>query len=243
MVFNSGSSLDFHCLLKAISKRKYARLSCIARTSENYISFSWRARLKCGGTIEFRFLDSYRFLSRSLASIVDSMDAFPNFMEYFEKNHPGVTADKDLLAKPPMCYEYLDCLEVLEDKEFPTREKFYSSLTDESVSEDVWARGKELYQKLNCKSLFDYLNFYLATDILFLSDACEQFRDIGMKHYSLDPFYYYTLAGFAFDSCLLFTKMKLPLMQDVNQVLFVNKGMKGGLCFGNQMLANSNSTY
>lgn len=244
IVLHSGGSLDFHCLLLAIAKIRNGELTCIARTSESYISFEWKPMLTCGSRAHLRFVDSFRFLPRSLASIIDSMDSFPMFTKYVEENYGAEKFDKSLLGKAPMPYEYIDRMEVLDDVEFPPIEKFFSALRNESVDVENWERARALYERLKCKTLFDYVSFYLASDVIFLAQAGEQFRDIGMRHYRLDPLgYYHTLAGFAFDSCLLFTRKRLPLMNDINHILFSMKALKGGLVYGTKTFATTNSRY
>lgn len=266
-VFHSAASLDWHALILAISKRRNGTLSCIAKTSETYITFDWKAKFSSGiGGVNLRFIDSFRFLPRSLAVIVESMTQFPYFEEYFRENYKNEVFNAQLLSKAAIPYEYFDDISKLEETEFPPIEKFYSSLTNESISEEKWKEGKEIYGRLKCKNLFEYALYYMKTDIYFLCDSCEQFRDVGMRYYKLDPLgYSLTLASFAWDACLLFTKKKVPLMQDLNQILFSMQALRGkyefegsfaltsmiisslpyigGLCYGNVTRVDSNSRY
>lgn len=244
VVFHSGSSLDWHIIIKAIARRRLGRLECIAKSSEKYISFSWRVKFKGGGGVHLRFIDSFRFLPRSLASIIQSMDRFPHFERWFRKEYPDEIFDSLLLSKPVMCYDYIDDLSVLYEKDFPSREKFFSTVTNEGVSEERWKQGKEVFERLNCKNLYDYVEYYMKTDIFFLCDGCESFRDVSLKHYKLDSMgYYITLPSFAWDACLLYTKKRVELQTDLNGVLFCMQALKGGVVFGNVTTAESNSRY
>ena len=46
----------------------------------------------------------------------------------------------------------------------------------------------------------EYHDLYLKTDVLLLTDVFENFRDMCLSYYGLDPvYYYYTLPNFAFD--------------------------------------------
>ena len=53
---------------------------------------------------------------------------------------------------------------------------------------------------------------YLKTDVLLLADVFEKFRDVCMYNYQLDPAWYYTSPGLAWDVCLKMTKVELELL-------------------------------
>ena len=75
-------------------------------------------------------------------------------------------------------YEYMDSFERFEEKKLPSPEKFYSSLNGEEITEDDYDHAKEVWSKFNCKSLEDYHDLYLLTDILLLADVINSFRDV-----------------------------------------------------------------
>jgi len=52
------------------------------------------------------------------------------------------------------------------------------------------------------KNFREYHDSYLKTDVLLLADVFENFRDICMNNYDLDPGWYYTASGLAWDACL-----------------------------------------
>ena len=52
------------------------------------------------------------------------------------------------------------------------------------------------------KNLKDYHNLYNQVDVLLLTDVFENFRDICIKNYNLDPAHYYTAPGLAWDAVL-----------------------------------------
>jgi hypothetical protein len=51
----------------------------------------------------------------------------------------------------------------------------------------------------------------------------ENFRDISLKTYKLDPARYFTTPGFAWDAILKMTKQKLEFLTDYDKVLFIEK--------------------
>jgi len=99
-------------------------------------------------------------------------------------------------------YEYIDCVEKLEEPCLPPRESFYSSLTGDTVSESDYAHAVNVWQRFSIQTLGEYSDLYLKTDVLLLVDIFENFRDSCVASYGLDPAYYYTLPGFTWDAML-----------------------------------------
>ena len=55
------------------------------------------------------------------------------------------------------------------------------------------------------KTLQGYHNIYNVTDVLLLADVFENFRNICLNNYKLDPAHYFTAPGLAWDACLKMT--------------------------------------
>uniref|UniRef100_U9V043 Uncharacterized protein n=1 Tax=Rhizophagus irregularis (strain DAOM 181602 / DAOM 197198 / MUCL 43194) TaxID=747089 RepID=U9V043_RHIID len=55
----------------------------------------------------------------------------------------------------------------------------------------------------------DYHNIYLKTDIFLLADIFQSFRETALSKYGLDPLWYYSTPGFAWDA--LFFKYYISL--------------------------------
>ena len=72
-------------------------------------------------------------------------------------------------------YEHMDSWERFEETEFPSHDKFYSSLTDSNISEDEYKRGLLVWNHFNIKTLGEYHDLYLTLDVL-LSDVMLKFR-------------------------------------------------------------------
>ena len=93
------------------------------------------------------------------------------------------------------------------------------------------------------KSLKDYHDLYNQTDILLLADVFENFRDICIKNYNLDPAHYYTAPGLAWDATLKVTEVKLELLSNMDILVMVEKGIRGGVSVISQRHGKSNNTY
>ena len=69
------------------------------------------------------------------------------------------------------------------------------------------------------KNLKDNHNLYNQVDVLLLTDVFENFRDICIKNYNLDPAHYYTALGLAWDAALTVTKVELELLSDMDMLV------------------------
>ena len=78
------------------------------------------------------------------------------------------------------------------------------------------------------------------SDCLLLADTIQAFRRFCMKHYKLEILYYYSLPGYSFNSFLLQTKKKLPLLTDPTMLYFFLNSVKGGIAsiFQRRVCAN-----
>ena len=65
----------------------------------------------------------------------------------------------------------------------------------------------------------DYLELYNMSDVLILADIFENFRNICVSNYDLDPAWYYMSPGLAWDAMLKATKVTLNLLIDPNMLL------------------------
>ena len=66
---------------------------------------------------------------------------------------------------------------------------------------------------------------YIQSDTLLLADALENFRNMCIKVYELDPAHFLSAPGLAWQACLKKTEVKLELLTDVDMLLMVEKGI------------------
>lgn len=140
-------------------------------------------------------------------------------------------------------YEYVDSWEKLEDKCLPPKDEFYSHVSGESVSDDDYDFAKKIWSEFNCKTLGEYSDLYLKTDVLILSDVFENFRDVCMETYKLDPAWYFTSPGLAFDAMLKHTGVTLDLMTDYDMILMTENGIRGGISQCCKRYSKANNKY
>ena len=71
----------------------------------------------------------------------------------------------------------------------------------------------------------------------------ENFRDMCLKEYELDPAHFVSLPGLARQACLKKTNIGLALLTDYDMLLMVEKGIRGGICHSIQRYAKANNKY
>ena len=69
---------------------------------------------------------------------------------------------------------------------------------------------------------------YQKLDVLILSDVFENFRDLCLKYYEIDPAYCYSAPGLSWNAGLKYTKIELDLLYDDDMRLMFTKGIRGG---------------
>ena len=83
----------------------------------------------------------------------------------------------------------------------------------------------------------------MRTDVLLLADVFENFRSTCLKYYGLDPCHYYSAPGLSWDALLKMTWINLDLITDLDQQLFIEKGMRGGISTITHRHAVANNKY
>ena len=72
---------------------------------------------------------------------------------------------------------------------------WYNELSREYTSQEDIDYAEFIFKKYECKTLGDYVKIYLATDVNLLADVFENFRDVSLRNYKLDPAWYFTTPG------------------------------------------------
>ena len=100
-----------------------------------------------------------------------------------------------------------------------------------------------VFKSFKNKNIVDYHNLYVLNDILLLTDVFENFRNKSIEIYELDPAHFLSALGLAWEACLKKTEIELELFTDIDMLLMVEKGIRGGICNAIRRYAKANNKY
>jgi len=60
------------------------------------------------------------------------------------------------------------------------KEKFYSELNDEHITDEDYEYAQKDWEAFGCKSLLDYHDIFLGTDVALLADVFENIRKLSL---------------------------------------------------------------
>lgn len=92
--------------------------------------------------------------------------------------------------------------------------KAYSSISGEDYN-----HAQKVCNVFEIINLGEYMELHLHIDVLLLEDMSENFRDICMKAYGLDPVHYYRSSGLMWDAMRKMTDIHLQLLTDPYMLL------------------------
>ena len=248
--FHNLSGYDSHLFIKKLgSSNKKETLECIPNNEEKYITFTKNIIVgqytnKKGEvkdkTFKIVFKDSLKFMSSSLGALVNNLpkDAFKNISKYYTPEEVELIKQKGFYP-----YEYMDTIEKFNDPKPPPQNAFFSKLTGRGISKKNYKHVLNVWYTFKMKTFKDYHELYNETDVLLLADVFENFRDLCLKIYGLDPVYYFTAPGLAWDACLKMTDIDLELLSDPNMLLMFEKGIRGGISIISNRYGEANNKY
>ena len=82
VVIHNRSTYDYHLIIKELAKEFKGNIECLGENTEKYITFSVPVKKEKKNnkllTYKLKFIDSYRFMDRPLASLVDNLSEINN---------------------------------------------------------------------------------------------------------------------------------------------------------------------
>ena len=179
-------------------------------------------------------------MNESLEKLVNNLSkaSFGNVKKYYAEDKLDLLTRKGIYP-----YEYMDTLEKLKETQLPPKKMFYSRFNNEGISDENYEHAEKVWKTFEMKNLEDYHNSYNRVDVLLLADVFENFRDICIKNYNLDPAHYYTAPGLAWDAALKLTEVKLELLSDPDMLLMVEKSIRGGVSMISNRYGKANTKY
>ncbi|XP_022183113.1 uncharacterized protein LOC111042722 [Myzus persicae] len=210
-IFFHNLTYDSHFIIRELGCND-KDIHVIPNSSEKYISFSKEIVPK----FNIKFVDTYRFMAEKLSKLAKNL-----------------SEDK---------LKFRETIKVFSIKvlDLVTRKGVFPSLSDEYITDDDYVHAKNVWNIFNIKTLGEYSDHYLKTDVAILADVFENFRDLCLSSLELDPAHYMTAPGFAYDCMLKYTKIELERLKCSNMLLFIENSIRGGITQSTKRFAKAN---
>ncbi|XP_067126115.1 uncharacterized protein [Centruroides vittatus] len=211
---------DAHLFVKELGYDEES-IDLIPNNEERYLSFSKKI-----GKMKLTFIDSFRFMASSIDKLSSNLkkEQFRETSKFFPNHLLDLVIRKGVFP-----YDYMDSWEKCEMDKLPPKQEFYSILNECGITNKDYEHAQNVWKAFKIRNMGEYSDLYVKTDVLILSDIFENFRDVCIKTYKLDPAWYYTAPGLSWDAMLKTTKVKLGLIFDYDMILMIEKGIRGGI--------------
>ena len=231
--FFNGMKYDNSILLKSLSHiyKDEMTMKCIGNSCESFKTIDFKFK---NMKYSFKLLDISNFIKGSLSGLSKNL---LDKDKIITKKH--FSNDFELL-KEKACfpYEWLT-KENIYNKDLPSIDKFYSSLKLQNISKEEYDKTLEIYKKLKCKNIKDYLEIYMKLDICLQADIFNLFKTTIWDKFGIDCSKYITNCSLSLDLMLKYTKVKIELFKDITIFDFVDLSIIGGLCIASQNVADN----
>ena len=232
MYFFNGMKYDNSIILKSICNlfKNNVTLNVIGNSCESFkmIDFKFK-KIK----YSLKLLDMCYFIKGSLNDLSKNLNDKNKIVtkEHFPDNFE--------LMKYKVCFPYEFITEEnIYNENLPSIENFYSSLKLDGISQEDYDKTLEIYEKLNCRNIKEYLDIYLKLDICLQADIFNVFRKCIWDKFEIDCSKYITSCSLSLDLMLKYTGVKIELIRDINIFDYVNSSILGGVCIASQNIAN-----
>ncbi|KAF0751118.1 Uncharacterized protein FWK35_00013909 [Aphis craccivora] len=212
-------------------------INVIPNTGEKFISFTKYV----SNSFQIRFVDTYRFMATILEKLVNNLNK-GGTSKFKETRKIFNNTDLELLTRKGVYpYEYTDKWSKLDENSLPEKNHFYNILNESDISGDDYIHEKRVWENFNCTTLGEYSDLYLKVDVILLCDVFENFRELCLDTYGLDPNYYFSAPGMSFDCILKYTEVELELLSDYDKIMMIEQGIREGLTQASMQYARANN--
>lgn len=194
-------------------------------------------------TLKILLLDSYQHLHSSLNDIALQCDDLHETKSYFEQQH--IQFDRNNLCKLPFFYERVNSPEFLDEiNSYPSIDFFYSSLTQTTITQELYEFGRYFWQQTKCRTYGDLLDHYIAIDTLLLYDIMLVYKRTILKLFDLEPLLFFSSAALSYNIFLSKLPAPLKIPTDITMINILLSNIKAGLTFGTckEIVSNCDDT-
>ena len=106
----------------------------------------------------------------------------------------------------------------------------------EGINDIDYRHANNVFKVFKFENLGNYNDLYVQSDTLLLADVFNNYRNMCLKEYELDP-------GLAWQAYLKKNNIELELLTDYDMLLMVEKGIRGGICHSIHRYTKANNKY
>ena len=222
VLFHNSKGYDNSYMIDIFSKIPNIRINCLAQNQERFKMLNFRILNK---QYNIKIIDSLSFLQSKFEDLSKDLDDNLKVITKYHFQDKFKYINKKLENFP---YMYVNP-DNLNEKSLPQKKYFDNILTLKNISDKEYENVKLFYKKIKFKSLRQYLECYLISDIILLADHFNNFRKIMFDEFQLDPVKYVSTPSLRKDCALKYSKCKIENIKDVSIFNFVRKTVTGGL--------------
>ena len=137
----------------------------------------------------------------------------------------------------------MDSCERFDETSLVDKEAFYSSLNMENITDIDYRHANKVFRIFKLENLGDYHDLYVQSDTLLLADVYENFGNMCIEVYELDPAHFLSAPGLAWQASLKKTGVELELITNVDMLLMIEIGIRGGICHAIHRYEEANNKY
>ena len=172
------------------------------------------------------------------------MAAFKALSKYVGSSWGGESQKLGMLVRKGVFpYSWLDHVSKLDATSLPPKASFFNDLSESPCTEADYDHATKVWRDFGITSFKDYTDLYVKTDVLLLVDIFNRYRQECLNSYGLDSIHYFTCPGLTFDAGLKFCDVKLELLTNVDQYIFCERAIRGGVSTICNRYSEANNKY
>lgn len=213
------SGYDSHLIIENLNHPSVTSVSVIPKSGEKFMA------VEINNT--FVICDSMMFLTGSLDSLSKSLPEDHKYLLLKQSSlFKKLPSERDfhiLFEKWKYPYEFPQSLEeIVNCRSLPSIDKFFNSLTGESISEEDYQNTQKIFTSLKCENLKEYMEYYCMLDVYLLAEVFTEFRKQTLENFEIDPCNFISLPGMGLQCFLKTSQVVLDYVYNGNLLFFPN---------------------
>ena len=182
VVFHNGSTYDYHFIIKQLAREFKGNFECLGENTEKHITFSVPIKKEHDKDktviYKLKFIDSYRFMSYSLSSLVDNLSEI-------NKNEPENEFIDSMRSMTASLSSLIDDVSEINKKEPENKfiDNIRSTMASLSQSIDKVSEINKKVSQINKKEPDNEFIDNMRSTIASLSQSIDKVSEIGKKYH------------------------------------------------------------